>query len=363
MKKSLKIIAIIITFIFVFCGAVACAPSPEDKKDVQKTMDIYLIAGQSNAVGYSKIVNDAGLMNPFIEELSEKDKRVTEGFTNVLYAGDSQSGSGITYHNKKEWQPLTLGMGKDSNRIGVEIGMALALSDSYTETNAMGIIKLGHGGTNLLDVLQGENFPEGNWAPPSYLETVENAGEKSGGLYREFVDFVAEQYQAAKDLGYIPNVKGFFWMQGEADVWLNSDFDETVNKYKGIGVVKVHNTYRDVFKMFMEDLRKDLSERLSSDLSEMPVFIGELSRSFAGAGNASANGTLSQFIKMQNKLPNVIPNAYIIKSSFYDMNVKDGQTGENVVVGSDMYHWNCHDITAIGQLIGESIKQNVLKAS
>ena len=234
---------------FAFSGAIAC--SDDGGESVQKTIDIYLIAGQSNAVGTSKIVNEnTWIEDNFVTELKERDLRVTEGFKNVLYAGDAQSGSGVTYHNKREWAPLTIGAGKTSNHMGAEIGMALSLSPYYTETNAMGIIKLAHGGTNLLDVLQGENFPEGNWAPPSYLETVEHAGEKSGGLYHELVDFVVEQYQKVKDLGYEPKIKGMFWMQGEADVWLNGDYDESVNKYKGMTVGRVHNLYKEVLCSF-----------------------------------------------------------------------------------------------------------------
>lgn len=61
---------------------------------------------------------------------------------------------------------------------------------------------------------------------------------------------------------------------------------------------------------------------------------------------------------MQQGLPDVIDNVYVIASGDYDINQLVG--GGNVAVGTDTWHWNQEDMIAIGNLVGESILENVL---
>ncbi|MBQ5601700.1 MAG: hypothetical protein IIU77_02620, partial [Clostridia bacterium] len=108
--------------------------------DYSTTMDIYLIAGQSNAVGFSRISNMSA-MGKFAPEVR------TGGFTNVHYAGSSRHGGNPFTCNEKQWGKTTIGAGANSSYIGPELGMAKALSKYYNEETERhaGIIKFAHG--------------------------------------------------------------------------------------------------------------------------------------------------------------------------------------------------------------------------
>lgn len=119
------------------------------------------------------------------------------------------------------------------------------------------------------------------------------------------------------------------------------------------------NEYEKAFKYFVSDIRSDLGEIADADLSALPVFVGEISRTSGSAVQNTVN-TNNAFIAMQRNLPNVIGNVYVIASGQFDINQL--VNGSNVAVGTDSWHWNQADMIAIGNLVGESIIENVLEA-
>ena len=128
-------------------------------------------------------------------------------------------------------------------------------------------------------------------------------------------------------MGYTEiNFKGLFWMQGESD--------------RGDPV-----EYVKAFKYLASDFRRDLGTIAGTDLSNMPIIVGEISK--YTSGNASAmNDT---FISTQNTFPNLVNDCYVIKSSEYDVRKQDG------------WHWTQTDMLKIGNLVGDCIKTNILK--
>ena len=149
-------------------------PKTEDPKSTaifsgeDNVIDIYLIAGQSNAVGHTKIT-DSKAAYEFAPELKR-------GFQYVLFSGmtrwDNVDGSGKYFSHDYRWIKTTLGLGKgdDSNYMGPEAGMAKAFSEVYNKESGKtaGIIKYGHGGTSMWKTDGSNQF--GNWASPSYAE-------------------------------------------------------------------------------------------------------------------------------------------------------------------------------------------------
>ena len=116
-------------------------------------IDVYLIAGQSNAVGYGSDGLSASIMN---------DPRYTDGFSNVLYYGVAEG------NDYNEFVPVTVGLGKDSGRVGAEVGIAAAVGDSSRNS---AIIKHAIGGSYLYPTTNGtpaQNY--GTWTPPSYID-------------------------------------------------------------------------------------------------------------------------------------------------------------------------------------------------
>ena len=337
------------------------APADEDPKTEDpaqttlfsgedKVIDIYLIAGQSNAVGYSKIENTKEAY-AFAPELKR-------GFKNVLFAGVVRWGgdSGAYESKDYDWRPTVLGLGKgaDSEYIGPEAGIAKGLSEYYNEESGKvaGIIKHGHGGTSLLDNVTGVNS-HGNWASPTYAEKVlgmnKAAYESSavGGLYRSFLEVVEAKLCLLVIEGYTNfNIKGIYWMQGETD---REKPDE----------------YKVAFGYFASDLRRDLA-KLATELtgedrgaSNMPIFVGTISQTF-NLNTGTMESVNVKFIEMQKALPDTVENCYIIDNSQYALSkYREGST--ILILGSDQHHWKQSDHLQIGYNAGhEMLLQNGL---
>ncbi len=306
------------------------ALTPEQKL---KDIDIYFIAGQSNAAGYTAYNQDT--------VMAINDDYVY-GFNNIWYTGNSRSGTATVATNRvRDISLMRAGYGAYSTTMGVEPGLAEVLSVYYNHETGKeaGFIKYAAGGTCLLNNLGGENGPEGNWVSPSYQATLTSGVQaKTGGLYRNFLAQARKSIADYKKLGYNPVVKGLYWMQGESDRGNPTE-------------------YLKAFKFFANDIRADLSEICEQDCSSMPIIIGEISRSFASCDSNSMNLNAG-FIAMQNTIPQNVPNTYIVKSSIFDQNAY--VNGVPTKVGSDQHHWNYKDHLKIGNLVGECILENVL---
>lgn len=301
----------------------AKAPVRENKE-----IDVYLIAGQSNASGCTNVVLDnAAALNP----------NYLYGFNNIWYAGNA----GANYMHDVSLGLARVGLGENATRMGAEAGMAEALSAYYNPETGKeaAIIKYAVGGTNLQDYVGGLNASDGNWCPPSYFKTHNKVNATlSGGLYDKFMKEFDQQWAVLKAMGYNPVVKGLYWMQGEAD--------------KGAPAA-----YLEIFKMFVSDMRADLTARSGQDCSDMPVFVGEISRT-SGDANPGTVTTNKNFIAMQKTIPQYIPNTYVIEIGDIDINIYENN--KSVVVGSDSWHWNWKDALTIGNMVGESILKNAL---
>ncbi len=307
-----------------------------------KVIDIYLIAGQSNAVGYTK-VTDRQAAYDFAPGLQT-------GYDHVLISGVCRSeGSTSATFTKRVLglQATTLGLGRiNADYFGPEAGMAKAFASHYNAESGRTavIIKFGHGGTSLLNDTAGNNA-FGNWVSPSYAEVlgVPYSGA-TGGLYREYLNVIRENLTALAERGYTNvNIKGLYWMQGEHDRDRPAQWEAA-------------------FQCFLSDLRSDLSRlikefTLTADdrgASEMPVFLGTISRSF-GSSTASSLNMNASFIATQRSMPTKVEHCYVVDNSTYDITRWNSETNKDIVVGSDSWHWNQADHLRIGENVGNAI--------
>lgn len=307
--KKLKILAALFITLCV-CGTITVTTEA-----AKPTIDIYLIAGQSNAAGTTK-VNE--------RELAALDSRYIDGFEHILYAGSANPGSGPY---ELDIQKVKVGCGIDENHMGPELGMAEALSEYYnSQTGAYaGFIKYAEGGSSLL-------YTGRDWVSPSYKKTLTGElPDTTGYLYNEFIDEVKQRMEEYRNAGYEPVIKGMYWMQGEA----NRDNPAE---------------YTKAFKYFVTDVRNDLTKITGQNLQNMPILVGEISRTFHD-DEATDIEINTRFIAVQRELPNVVSDCYIIPSAEYDMNNKVG------AVGSDVWHWNYEDCLTIGNLVGECFEE------
>lgn len=309
MKKWKMLAALLITL----CVGGAITVNTEAAKP---TIDIYLIAGQSNAAGTTRV---------YEKEMAALDSRYIDGFENIFYTGSAANPNATPY--ELDIQNVKVGCGISANYMGPEVGMAESLSKYYnSETGKYaGFIKYAEGATSLL-------YTGRDWVSPSYKKTLTGELKDTTGYhYNEFIDEVKQRMQEYKNAGYEPVIKGMFWMQGEQNRTNTSE-------------------YTKAFKYFVSDIRNDLSKITGQKLQNMPVMVGEISRTFQ-SGTVTEIELNNKFITAQRNLPQSVSDCYIIPSAEYDMNSKEG------IVGSDNAHWNYEDCLTIGNLVGDCIEK------
>lgn len=346
MKKP---IALLLALLMLLLSAACTEPPPAEQPEPpappaeENILDIYLIAGQSNAAGHTKVRNASALY--------EVAPELQTGYSHVLYAGNARRDNGSeAIDNYKDWAPARIGLGINRDEwihIGPEAGIAAALSEYYNEESGRyaGIIKMAHGGTGLLNNTGGSNR-FGNWMPPSYAEYLGIPWENepiTGVLYRELLSTVERYVTDLESTGVSftgVRIRGLYWMQG------------CNNR-------NVPDEYRLAFIMFAEDLREDMAElmqqRFGDDCgaADMPIFVGTISETFS-LQNADTHRTVNRpFIRMQKELPNAVENCYVVDNSQYAIGRWDEISNSLVVLGSDAAHWNQDDMLQIGINAGE----------
>lgn len=154
------------------------------------TLDVYLIGGQSNAVG-----------NAYLIDLDEKERNVTYADT-LYYAEGTVDEYGVLTSVTTEDEK---GLGWRHEHFGAEVGMAKAFAG---EKGKRAIIKCAYNGSSI----NKNNTGMGSW----WTETAEipNVSIK---CYDGFIQAVINGLKALKEDGYTPKIKGMVWLQGESN--------------------------------------------------------------------------------------------------------------------------------------------------
>ena len=314
--------------------------------DQGKSIDLYIIAGQSNGAGYTRIKR---------ADLNSLWSGHAKGDPHVLYTGRAEYTNNVNTPQVStgvnafgNWMNAASGQGMSSAHMGPEVGMAKVFLDKYynEETGkTAGIIKFAHGGTSLLGQTGGENAANGNWVSPIYaaIKGYDYSDDSlHGGLYRDLLEQVRKSVKKLEELEYTDiNIKGVFWMQGESDV---SNQDE----------------YKIAFKYFVSDLRRDLGAIVGEDLTDLAVIVGEISRT-SGSANPSWVAVNEAFIAMQRKLAEDIDHVYTIPSGQYEITTLVNGVDVLDSFQNDAWHWNTEQMFNIGALVADCIIENVLE--
>lgn len=314
MKKRFTYPVAALAAVCLIAAAVAFVPGPHTAAAAEsRYIDLYLIAGQSNAAGYSSV---SGVTR--------------QTFSNVMYAGEVNrpvgASGGSNSYLADFADSVTTGLGRSGNYIGPEYGMAEVLDPLYTGDHKTLIFKSAAGGTSLQNTNSGESATYGNWLPPSERNNYpENAA--TGVQYDVFMENFTAVYDTLLSRGYAPRVRGMAWMQGEAD--------------RGAPAV-----YKTLIQTFIADIRADLSDVTGTELSQMPFVMGEISDTFGAYGNVNTNRA---FNDMLHEVAALVPGTAVIESGRYVINDASG------VVGTDQYHWRGSDMEEIGTLFAEEI--------
>ncbi len=235
------------------CGALPSVTLPAPGYDIalSDTITVYLLAGQSNAVGYNHIREYHG----DTAELS----RQLKGVTDILFWPGTNALPGTA----GLWTGLRPGLAAiaadESYRngcFGPEIGFALKLRESDPE-GKIAIIKYAEGATGIarssdyndyIPALKGFDDKDNNWAPPE-------KGKPAGNLYTGLLENIrlALAGLEARNIPY--RIGGFIWMQGEHEAGISPT---------------MAGDYDKILSGFIRSVRNNLSD------NDMPFLIGEI---------------------------------------------------------------------------------------
>lgn len=296
--------AVLLLSLCVFLGVAGTGKTVSADVETAE-IDVYFLAGQSNAAGYT--TNNRSLF-------LQLDERYVNGFDDVLYYGTADKSAFTTL------SPVKSGMGSNE-RVGPELGMAYQLSASNEGKKAV-IIKYAVGGSYLYDnATANVTANYGTWTPPSII--TENGGKKhsnSGKLYSTFLSVAGSGLTALEAEGYTPVIKGMAWMQGCAE-----------SESAGQATAYAHH-----LTAFISDIRRDLGTIASRDLSRMPFAIGKICPLY----NRNHVGTVRQ------------QQEFVLGSVAMTTRV---ETNDFVLPGTDGAHFNTSDMLELGKRFASAL--------
>ena len=294
------------------------------KASSDKTIDIYLIAGQSNAVGQT----DAD-----VSSLNQIDNRFSTGFSNVLYYGNTDLNVGETSPDNLELQRVKLGLGKKTNdyvSMGPEAGMGFYLANEKPN-DTFGLIKYASGSSSIYDDIESENNSKrGNWYSEGVSEALGVAPKDeniSGNCYRTFLDVVSKGLTAYRNAGFTPVIKGLAWMQGEQEC----------NSYQ------YSKEYAKMLTALIGDFREDLSTISGQDLSTLQVVLAKIPSSYL-----ANEGAFTEIVREQQQ--QVDDNDPYVSSIDNDGFVLPGAHNY-----TDKHHYYWTDMLVLGMNFAEAL--------
>lgn len=286
-------------------------------------IDIYLIAGQSNAVGYSSRGKLKGKFENIWFTYDVDKWRKTGKTSATMVDGDT-----ITYVKS-----VTAGYGSARGTIGPEYGMAEVLNDYYGGEYPALFLKSAAGGTALNNDSSGQSNDYGNWYPRSLWngKEVDPVNSPMGVQYYNLVENLKLICAKLKEDGYTPKVRGMVWMQGEADLGREQK-------------------YKELLTALITDIREDVAEITNDkDALEMPFVIGKIATTFAYYNNSS----VPPFNKVQEQVAASMKNVYTVETS--DLIIV-GEGGK--VLGTDLYHFSTADAETLGIRFAEKLLEH-----
>ncbi len=308
----------------------------DPKKDVP--LDMWILAGQSNAAGYSQTTQRVqGQTYDYREHLRRQDARTAAGY-DVLYYGATDVGAGDPMPAIHIRNQVGLGLGRSPEFIGPELGMAKGFADGNSGTKSA-IVKYACGGTWLGDV-EGEtsttNTQYGGWASPSIIaQSGVTAHKNSGLMYTRLLATVENAISAFEAEGYIVTVKGFVWMQGEADAGTYSDSNPS----------KWADVYERNLNLFISDLRNAVAKIAGDEaVKTRPFIVGKIN----STGQYGRDEDEEKVRTAQDSVAAGDPTVYAVES--LDLPIACG----GVCLGSDWWHFNAGDMFTLGQRFAQA---------
>ena len=253
MKKILHPISLIlfISLSFIASGNPANSSVPRSPSSQNPPIKVYILAGQSNAVGYNNIKE----LHDYKTYLTQDSSKLSR----VIFWPGSNARQGF----ENRWTNLQPGVSDISSEepykngsFGPEIGFALTLQKLQPDEK-IAIIKYAEGGTGIarsqdytdyIPALKDFDDKGRNWYPSS-------EGKEGGLLYTSLINNIKNGLTALNSRGLKYEVAGFLWMQGEHEAGISK---------------KMAEDYGTLLSLLRESIRRDLK------LKELPFIVGEV---------------------------------------------------------------------------------------
>lgn len=301
MKNIVKLL--LLSPIALSCGG--CAKSNNSNSSTKKDpvpVDVIVISGQSNAVGCTHT-------NCISRSIGHsKYQEYMRGYEGIQIAYDcwTKDDGPIFYSQNTSkdngFVKVMLGQGNSLATFGPEIGIAEALHEEYE--GKLFLIKYACGASNLKD----------DWV------------KKDSPMYGRFVEYVKLQMNNLKEMGYIPTIKAFCWMQGEGDSWDGYCEDYYANT-----------------KKFVTSLREDFKELAGN--KDFPFIDAGISNSKEWPRYRKVNEAKQQFAEESEN------NIYI------DTIGAGMHVDEEPFDVPDLCHYDSESEVLLGHLFAENFKQ------
>lgn len=328
MKKFFAMLAVAVLVCAAVVGAVNLPEAFAEEAQL-KDIDVYLIAGQSNGVGYTAVDSES--------EQAEiaKDERYRNGFDDVKYYGYVECNKDTTLPANIALRSVKLGKGADSQgktretkyeTFGPELGMAKYFADNGIANTNYGIIKYAAGGTAIYDEFTSNMGSQyGNWMSPSLVAKYGKGSATLTGLcYANFLTTVRQGLKAYKDNGYNPVIKGLAWMQGESE-------SQSANNSK---------RYAELLSTMIADMRKDLTEISGQNLSELLTVVAKIPSKYKDVVSSAAYVDV-----VRAQMDTVAEN---------DADVITIDNDFVTLPGTDNHHYNVPDMLQVGHNFAEA---------
>ena len=316
MKVCKLFSAVLIAAVCLVAPAAAVRPA---RAETSRAIDVYLIAGQSNAVGHADIPADSTV------------------FPSILYAGQVQCGIDAAAGSNdylETFTPVRGGLGGSADEMGPEYGMAEALAPYYRDGRTAIFIKSAAGGVSLRNLDSDGSGRYGNYYPPSLRGAAVNRA--TGVQYDRLLNVFRTVFDNLIAQGYAPRLNGLVWMHGETDR-------------------RAPDEYAGILPVFLADLRADLGRIAQADLSAMPVVLGEISDTSTSYDDKLVN---ERFNAMLHDTAAAVRETAVIDSGRFWVTDSNGD-----ILGADKWHWNGRAMRAVGRLFGEKLAEmNALSA-
>lgn len=294
------------------------------------SIDVYLIAGQSNAAGYTPI---NGLFKSYTYGESVNQPKVDEyqnGYDNIYYYGATKIND-IAKGNM-DMDIVRMGNGNAASFMGPELGFAEYSSPILASQNQRAaLVKYAIGGTGFANSTSDTVSTFGNWlSPTSLVEEESELVEKSGLLYKNLLEVTKSSLIDLVNRGFRPVVKGLMWFQGCADA----------------GSKTISENYAHHLTNLINDLRKDVAAietELSLDKGYLHVVAGKINDNLT---KCEYEGIVREQTQLVSE---TLDGVRIIDTK--------GMIVPDVNDNNDPWHFSSKDMLKIGNMFGQALME------